>query len=45
MVSRKEFVGFGHLDCVMSEESASVVYATIEKEIRDAMLISSVPPE
>lgn len=36
-VSRKVFAGFGHLDCWMSENSAKVVYASIETEVRKVM--------
>jgi hypothetical protein len=39
-VSRREFEGFGHLDCWMSEGSAAVVYPAIEKEMCKAMACS-----
>jgi hypothetical protein len=39
-VSRREFEGFGHLDCWMSERSADVVYSAIEEEMRKAMACS-----
>ncbi|GAB7327853.1 hypothetical protein MBLNU13_g11643t1 [Cladosporium sp. NU13] len=37
-VSRKEFPGFGHLDCWMSEKSADTVYKAIEEEVRKVMV-------
>jgi hypothetical protein len=36
-VCRREFEGFGHLDCWMSEKSADVVYPPIEEEMRKAL--------
>lgn len=41
VVSRKEFAGFGHLDCWMSERSADVVYPAILREVRKVMVDSS----
>jgi hypothetical protein len=42
-VSRKEFSGFGHLDCWMSERSADAVYKAVEEEVRKVMVHSRVP--
>ena len=38
MVSRKEFPGFGHLDCWMGEKSADTVYKAIAEEVRKVMV-------
>jgi hypothetical protein len=40
-VGRREFEGFGHLDCWMSERSADVVYSAIEEEMHKALVCSS----
>lgn len=40
-VSRKEFAGFGHLDCWMSERSAETVYEAVEEEVLKVMIQSS----
>lgn len=36
-VSRREFPGFGHLDCWMSERSADTVYKAVEEEVSKVM--------
>lgn len=42
-VGRKEFAGFGHLDCWMSERSADTVYTAVEEEVHRAMTSCSNP--
>jgi predicted esterase len=37
-VSWKEFPGFGHLDCWMSERSADTIYKAVEEEVRKVMV-------
>jgi len=40
-VSRKEFPGFGHLDCWMSDRSTDTVYKAVEEEVRKVMVCSN----
>ena len=37
-VSWKEFPGFGHLDCWMSNRSADTIYKAVEEEVRKVMV-------